>query len=237
MENQRIVLLVEDNPKLNEINCRALETEGYLLLSALTLAEAEAHLQNHEPDVILLDVMMPDGDGMEFCKTIRNSTRAHILFLTARARDEDKLRGLDTGGDDYITKPYKLEELLSRVRAVMRRRGMEEKDRAPSLIQRGSLVLNLHTHQALLKGVDMNLTHKEFGVLRVLAETMGNLFSKEDLYLTVWKRTLQEDDRPVKSVIYRLRKKLEAGEGGLLIATVRGEGYRLDFEKNIKKPL
>jgi DNA-binding response OmpR family regulator len=115
------VLLVEDNPKLNEINRRALEKAGCAVLTALTLHEARAYMAQNAPDVILLDVMLPDGDGINFCGEIRDATDAHILFLTSKTEYENRVRGLETGGDDYITKPYKLEEMLARVNAALRR--------------------------------------------------------------------------------------------------------------------
>jgi len=110
------ILLVEDNEELNEINRRMLVYEGYEVLTARTLVDARKLLSARKPDVILLDVIMPDGDGIDFCGEIRETTDAHILFLTSKDADVDRIRGLDSGGDDYITKPYKLEEMLSRVR-------------------------------------------------------------------------------------------------------------------------
>lgn len=107
------VLLIEDNVKLNEINRRALESQGYSVTTALTLAAAREHLARFAPDVILLDVVLPDGSGYDFCREIRRSTDAHILFLTPRREHEEKLRGISLGGDDYITKPFRLDVLAS----------------------------------------------------------------------------------------------------------------------------
>lgn len=124
MEPKGLVLLVEDNAELNANNARVLRMLGYEVHPALSLAEARAWLEKHEPDIILLDVMLPDGDGIDFCAGIRGATGAHILFLTARTEHADLVLGLANGGDDYITKPFHPEELLARVEAAMRRRRM-----------------------------------------------------------------------------------------------------------------
>lgn len=127
MNAKGTVLLVEDNTELNANNARALNMRGYAVYPALTLAEARVWLGKNEADVVLLDVMLPDGDGIDFCAEIRGEplcTAAHILFLTAKTGHEDRLRGLADGGDDYITKPFHPEELLARVEAAMRRRNM-----------------------------------------------------------------------------------------------------------------
>ncbi len=118
------VLLVEDNKELNTGSARALTMMGYEAYQALTLAEAREHLAKIEPDIILLDVMLPDGDGMDFCAEIRDTTRAHILYLTGKADRADIVDGLAKGGDDYITKPFNPDELFARIDAAMRRRSM-----------------------------------------------------------------------------------------------------------------
>lgn len=127
MSFRGIVLLVEDNAELNANNNRALKVHGYCVHSALTLAEARDWLQDNSPDIILLDVMLPDGDGIDFCAEIRHppiSSKAHVLFLTAKTHHADRIRGLASGGDDYITKPFHLQELIARVESAMRRRNM-----------------------------------------------------------------------------------------------------------------
>ena len=214
------VLLVEDNADLNEINRRALELNGYTVLTALTLAQARAHLSCQNPQVILLDVKLPDGDGVGFCGEIRAVTDAHIIFLTSNTGHEDKIKGLNTGGDDYITKPYKLEELTARVAAAMRRRAM---GRPENNIVKGPLVLDTVADKAYLNGKDMRLTQKEFGLLYTLACSEGQILSKEHLYETVWKLPVNDDARAVKTHISNIRKKLMGY--GYDIFVSRGEGY------------
>ncbi len=222
------VLLVEDNEKLNEINRRALESEGCTVLTALTLACARAHLKSCRPGVILLDVMLPDGDGIDFCREIRSGTDAHILFLTSRLEHADRIRGLDTGGDDYITKPYKLDEMLSRVRAVLRRRSM---DKSPAqILEKGSLTLDMAASQAFIGGVNLELTPKEFSLLFLLLRHYGEALNKTLLYEEVWKQPLAGDGRTLWQHMSRLKRKLEAAsDSALTVFTVRGEGYSLEM--------
>lgn len=224
--SRKTILLVEDNERLNEINRRALEADGCEVLTASTLAQARAHLKARRVELILLDVMLPDGDGIAFCGEIRRQTDAHILFLTSKLAHNDKIRGLETGGDDYITKPYKLGELLSRVRAALRRRAMSASSSPAHTITREPLVLDTLSGQAFLNGVDMQLSQKEFAVLRVLVENEGKNLSKESVYQTVWGQPMNDDDTAVKTAVSRLRKKLEGG--GFGITALRGEGYRFE---------
>jgi DNA-binding response OmpR family regulator len=223
MTDDRTILLVEDNVKLNEINRRALEKEGLTVLTALTLAEARAHLKTHAPEVILLDVLLPDGDGVDFCAEIRGGTDAHILFLTSRIEHADRLRGLDTGGDDYITKPYLLAEMLSRVRAVLRRRDLARAKPPERTLALGALTLDTVASQAFIDGEELQITGKEFSVLLLFVQSAGKELSAEWLYETAWRQPLAGDKQSVKTIVSRLRKKLEPH--GFEIAAVRGGGY------------
>jgi DNA-binding response OmpR family regulator len=222
----RTVLLVEDNEKLNAINRRALETAGYRVLTALTLAAAREHLAAYNADVILLDVVLPDGDGADFCGEIREKTDAHILFLTSKREHVDKIKGLAVGGDDYITKPFKLDELLLRVTAAMRRRDMEAAKPPVQTMTVGPLTLDSAAIQAILNGKDLRLSPKEFSVLRLLVQSKGKAISKEALYEAAWNQPMNVDDTAIKTAISRLRRKL--GAEGFRITSTRGEGYRFE---------
>jgi DNA-binding response OmpR family regulator len=204
----RKVLLIEDNKKLNETNRRALQLEGYDVLTAWTLREARECLARHRPEVILLDILLPDGNGIDFCEEIRRDTDAHILFLTSLLEHEDRIRGLDTGGDDYITKPYMLSEMLSRVRAAMRRRDIDAAKPPVRTVTLGSLTLDTITGKVIFGGEDVPLKTKEFAVLRLLTENNGKLFTAEEIYTTVWGIDSNGDTRTVKVHISALRKKL-----------------------------
>lgn len=217
MDRPGKVLLVEDNRELNENNSRALKMMGYDVHPALTLKAAREYLAGHDPDIILLDVMLPDGDGMDFCSEIRGSTRAHILFLTAKTEQADTLRGLNSGGDDYITKPFHPKELLARVEAVMRRRNMTDK------LKKGSLTLDVLAGQAFVGNTDLLLQPREFAALHMLVQREGEIIDAETLYEKAWGRPLAGDRNTLQVTVSKLRKKLVPA--GYDIAAERGKGY------------
>jgi DNA-binding response OmpR family regulator len=225
----KTILLVEDNEKMNSINRRALEMQGYSVLTSRSIARARQHVENPDIDldVILLDISLPDGNGVDFCREIRDKTSAHILFLTAVRDDETLLNSLEIGGDDYITKPYKLEEMLARVKAAIRRRGMMD-EKATKTIITGTLTLDPVGPHAILDGKDMQLTAKEFLVLYYLVKHKGETLSSETLYKLAWQREMINDDHAVKNLVYRLRQKLETDDGPYRIAAARNQGYRFE---------
>ncbi|NLO83889.1 MAG: response regulator transcription factor [Clostridiales bacterium] len=222
MTNQGIILLVEDNHELNIANSRVLRLRGYEVLTALTLQEAREKLSQAQPDIILLDVMLPDGDGFAFCKEIRDTTKAHILFLTAKSEPHDLIQGLSNGGDDYITKPFHPEELLARIAAAMRRRDMVSQENV-KIIQKGSLVLDIVASRASLDDVDLSLTPREFSLLMLLVQNEDQILSAEIIYEKVWKANLHGDKNAVQAAISKLRHKLE--HTGYIINFQRGRGY------------
>jgi DNA-binding response OmpR family regulator len=223
MDNQGTVLLIEDNAALNDANSRALRLRGFTVLTALTLTKARNILYEHEPDVILLDVMLPDGDGFSFCEEIRGKTAAHILFLTAKTEQEDMVRGLTGGGDDYITKPFHPEELMARVGAAMRRR----KIGVPAdVLVKGALTLDIVAQTAHVNGIDLRLTQKEFALLLLLAQNEGKVMSTDLIYEKVWKAPLTGDKNAVQTAVSRLRRKM-AGTG-YDICSYRGKGYAFE---------
>jgi DNA-binding response OmpR family regulator len=175
MPHKGVVLLVEDNVQLNTANSRALRLHGYETHTAQTLSGARGLLSQMEPDVILLDVMLPDGDGVDFCAEIRGKTQAHILFLTAKTAGGDRVRGLLTGGDDYIMKPFHPAELMARIAAVMRRRRME-KAPAKALVK-GGLTLDIVALQAFAEGNNLSLSPKEFALLLLFAQNEDKIMS------------------------------------------------------------
>lgn len=220
-ECKGLVLLIEDNEELNIANSRALGLRGYEVVAALTLAEAEQKLAQTQPDIILLDVMLPDGDGFAFCEKIRADTRAHILFLTAKTEHEDMVRGLSGGGDDYIAKPFHPAELLARIDAAMRRRKM---DKTPAKrMNKGTLSLDVKAAQAFIGGSDLTLTPKEFSLLLLLVEHEGSIVTAHTIYQTLWNAPLGDNKNALQAIISKLRQKIKfAGYG---IRTERGKGY------------
>ena len=221
MSNSGLILLVEDNADLNESNSRVLTRRGYEVQSALTLAEARVQLAEIEPDIILLDVELPDGNGIDFCEEIRDKTAAHILFLTSKIEHENMVLGLKFGGDDYITKPFHLDELLVRIDAAMRRRGMDKKP--VQRIEKGTLTLDIMATQAFISGEDLALTPKEFSLLLLLVQNEGKVLSADFVYEKTWNQPLNGDKNSLKSIFSRLRPKIEPA--GYIIQSLRGQGY------------
>lgn len=219
------ILLVEDNAKILRGNRRMLEWEGYEVSAAMTLDEARAQLTEEFPDVIVLDIMLPDGSGLDFIRELRKSTRAGIpvLMLTGLTTQEDIQRGLKSGGDDYLTKPYNFEILLARVEALLRR-----SERVPDRIAKGRLTLDMAASVASLDDVDLLLTQKEFALLLIFVQNLERFIDGEYLYEKVWKQPLTNDNNALKSSIKRLRSKINGS--GWQITWSRGEGYCFEKE-------
>ncbi len=224
MSDKGLILLIEDNEELNVVNSRALKLREYQVLTAKSLEEARIQLRWHKPDIILLDVMLPDGNGYDFCSEIRNQTDSHIIFLTARVEHEDVIHGLSVGADDYITKPFHPEELLSRIGAVMRRRDIDKGKY--QVIRKGTLTLDRVSLQAKIEDKDLMLSPKEFALLLLLMQHSGEVISTEELYEKVWGKFSGESKNAVQTTVSRLRKKLL---GTCDITMMRGKGYMLDI--------
>ncbi|MCL1877447.1 MAG: response regulator transcription factor [Defluviitaleaceae bacterium] len=221
MVHNGTILLVEDDKDLNNANRRALELKRYAVHTALTLAEAREHLITLQPDIILLDVNLPDGDGFSFCDEIRGTTAAHIIFLTAKTGHEDILQGLSGGGDDYISKPFHMAELLARVESAMRRRRIAV---PMETLTRGGLTLDLLANRVFINGEEIEaLPQKAFDVLFLLVQNEGKFMSAEYIYEKVWARPMGEDSSALQIAISRLRKGL--APFGYDIRMVRNKGY------------
>lgn len=227
MESKGTVLLVEDNKDLNDANTQALKLDGYSVLSAETIKEARELIGGAEPDVILLDVMLPDGDGFDFCEEIRNKTKAHIIFLTAKTAHEDMVRGLKGGGDNYITKPFHSEEMLVKVGAAIRRRELDKIP--PDTHQTGNITLEIIAGRAIINSVDLMLTKQEFSLLLALARNEGKAMSVDELYQKAWGQPMCGEKRALQKRVSELKNKLQGGKCSHAINTVYGTGYC--FEK------
>ncbi|MGW4028642.1 response regulator transcription factor [Streptomyces sp. NPDC004838] len=228
MTTKQRLLLVEDEPTLRELLSASLRLAGFHVVLAETGAQALDAVRDEHPDLIVLDVMLPDTDGFEVARRLREQPSAGdghppILFLTARDAAEDRISGLRMGGDDYVTKPFNLEELILRIQAVLRRtNGRQPDDR----LTVGDLELNVAGHQATRGGVPVPLSPTEFNLLRVLMENAGQVLSREQLLEQVWHYDFGGDDSIVASYISYLRRKIDTGQAKL-IHTVRGTGYVL----------
>ncbi|MGW6459975.1 response regulator transcription factor [Streptomyces sp. NPDC055078] len=228
MTTRQRLLLVEDEPTLRELLSASLRLAGFHVVPAETGAQALDAVRDEHPDLIVLDVMLPDTDGFEVARRLRErpspgDRHPPILFLTARDAAEDRISGLRAGGDDYVTKPFNLEELILRIQAVLRRtNGRQSEDR----LTVGDLELDVASHQATRGGVPVPLSPTEFNLLRVLIENAGQVLSRTQLLEEVWHYDFGGDDSIVASYISYLRRKIDTGQVKL-IHTVRGTGYVL----------
>ena len=221
------VLIVEDEAALVTMLRYNLESEGYRVSEAVDGEEAILLVIEEPPDLILLDWMLPSLSGIEVCRRIRRNESARdvpIIMLTARGEDSDRVLGLDSGADDYITKPFSPRELMARVRAVLRRSQPSDHER----LVYGDIEMDLARHRVQRGGRDLHLGPTEYRLLRHFLESPGRVFSREQLLDAVWGRDVYVETRTVDVHIRRLRKTLN--EGGLpdLIRTVRSAGYAID---------
>jgi len=223
------VLVVDDDTKTVELVKLYLNRDGYRVLTAYNGLEALQQARERQPDLIVLDLMLPGMDGLEVCRTLRDETDVPIIMLTARSTDQDKLAGLDLGADDYVTKPFSPKELAARVRAVLRRLPGE---RGPDEIQHGKLTLDFLKQEASISGKPLNLTPIEFKLLGVLMKEPGRVFSRAQLIEKALGIDYQGFDRTIDVHILNLRKKLETDANRpLYIKTVYGIGYKFSGDK------
>lgn len=221
------ILLIDDDAHIRDVVRFALSREGFTVTEAENGAEGLAAAERDPPDLILLDVMMPEMDGTEVCRRLRRSSRVPIIFLSSRDEEIDRVLGLELGGDDYVSKPFSPRELVARVKAVLRR--MEPRDPAPapaSEIRHGRLRLDLEGFCAYWGEAELVLTVTEFGLLRTLAERPAKVFSRDALMDGAYAMEHYVSDRTVDSHIRRVRAKFQA-IGGAPIETVHGLGYKL----------
>ncbi|HLW44873.1 MAG TPA: response regulator transcription factor [Acidimicrobiales bacterium] len=227
-EGERI-LVVDDEPFITDLLSAALRFEGFSVEVAGSGREALQVATPGRHDLVMLDVMMPDLEGTEVCRRLRdNGVSVPVVFLTARDSTEDKVHGLGMA-DDYVTKPFSLEELVARVRAVLRRAGHEGPDAAE--LRFADLVMNVDTHEVWRDGHAVELTATEFRVLQYLLEHPRRVVPKSELLDRVWDYSFSGDPNIVETYISYLRKKLDEHGGPSLIHTVRGVGYSLRLPK------
>ena len=226
----KTVLIVEDERAIVEILKFNLKREGYETLEALDGETGLLLAQTKDPDLILLDVMLPKMNGFDICRTLRDESRTTpIIMLTAREEEMDKVFGLETGADDYMTKPFSMKELMARVKANIRRRSMEytpAQTTAANTVEANGLLLNQDTYQVTKNGAPVDLTQKEYDLLSYLIRERGKVFSREDLMQRVWNYDYYGDMRTVDVTVRRLREKIEDDPGKpQYILTRRGVGY------------
>jgi two-component system phosphate regulon response regulator PhoB len=222
------VLIVEDEEPLMLLLRYNLEAEGYDVDSVSRGDEAEIRLREQVPDIVLLDWMLPGLSGIELCRRIRarsETERLPVIMLTARGEEGDRIRGLSTGADDYIVKPFSVPELLARVRALLRR---TKPAHIATLLRAGDIELDRETHRVRRAGQELHLGPTEFRLLEFLMQSPGRVFSREHLLNAVWGHDVYIDERTVDVHVGRLRKAINLPRKPDPIRTVRGAGYSFD---------
>jgi two-component system, OmpR family, response regulator len=216
------LLVVDDEPNIAELLAASLRFAGFAVVTASNGAEAVAAAVEHRPDLVLLDVMLPDVDGFVVLRRLRDAYRpVPVVFLTARDAGDDKVAGLTLGGDDYVTKPFSLEEVVARIRAVLRRAGHEAKTERLTV---GDVELDDESHEVRRAGKPIDLSPTEFNLLRYLMRNAGRVVSKSQIIDVVWGYDFDGDPNIVETYVSYLRRKLDDGDTSP-IHTVRGVGY------------
>ncbi|MCM1570165.1 MAG: response regulator transcription factor [Roseburia sp.] len=216
------ILLVEDNESIILGVSYLLKEEGYDVLTAQSVTETEELLARKNPDLILLDISLPDGSGFQLCRAIRESRKLPIIFLTAREEEADVVRGLELGADDYIIKPFRNRELISRIKSVLRRSG-----RGASVLVCQGICLDTESGRVTCDGAEVMLTKLEYRILATMMGNLGKLFTREEILAGIWDISGNfVNDNTLSVTMKRIREKL--GEKGKLIKTIRGIGYRMD---------
>ena len=225
------LLLIEDEDSLAYTLKTFFEKKNFNVEIVKDGEDALFQAESMKPDIVLLDWMLPNMSGLEICRqirTVKDIKKTHIIFLTAKGEEEDKLRGLDTGADDYITKPFSQMELLARINALLRRSNPSNLD--DELSYKKTIIMNLKTHRVKREGKEVKLNPKEFDLLKLFMENPGKVFSRDQLLDKIW-GNINVEPRTVDVHIRRLRKNINVNNTKDLIRTVRSSGYSLDIVK------
>ena len=221
------ILIIEDEPDIRKTIDYNLSKESFEVFQAASIAEGEQAIQQHKPDLVILDLMLPDGSGLTLCRDIKSDPATKntlVILLTAKADELDRVIGFELGADDYVTKPFSVRELILRVKAILKRRASEERQPADPSYTFGALTLNLEAHQVFINDLEVGFTALEFRLLKHLIDRKGRVQSRDQLLEEVWGYSAEVTTRTVDTHIKRLREKL--GSTGEYIQTIRGVGYR-----------
>ncbi|HEX2099702.1 MAG TPA: response regulator transcription factor [Candidatus Synoicihabitans sp.] len=225
------VLIVDDEADVTDLVAYHLKAKGYLVETVNDPHRSIGVARSFLPNLVILDVMMPELSGIQICRMLRADPRlkqVSILFLTARAEEDDRIQGLETGADDYLAKPFSTRELVLRVQALLRRLGPGGGDE-PRQLSAGAIILDIDRHEVRLQGQPIELTATEFKLLRLLMERRGRVQTREHLLINVWNYETEIETRTVDTHVRRLREKL--GTEADWIETIRGVGYRMAERK------
>ena len=221
------ILVVEDEPDINKTVSYNLANEGFHPVSALNLKEADDQLSSNNISLIILDLMLPDGSGLDFCKTLKSSNiykNIPIIIVTAKGDEVDKVVGFELGADDYVTKPFSVRELMLRIKAILKRNTQERNSNSSTVFTFEGLTISDDSHEVFVNNIEINLTALEFKLLKHLVDRRGRVQTRDQLLEEVWGYSSHVTTRTVDTHVKRLREKLN--EMGKHIQTIRGVGYR-----------
>ncbi len=221
------ILVVDDEEDVTELVAFHLRAKGYEVAALNDPNKALARSKEFEPDLVILDVMMPDLSGIQICRLLRADkefAEVPVLFLTARAGENDRVTGLEVGADDYVCKPFSPRELVLRVQSLLRRSASGSKEPEPAVLEAGPISVDVERHEVRVAGEPVELTATEFRLLTLLMQRKGRVQSREQLLINVWNYDEEMETRTVDTHVRRIREKLGAGADS--IETVRGVGYR-----------
>jgi len=229
--NKEIILVVDDEREIRDLIGIYLSNDGYSVIKVSNGVEALNVLKEENVDLIILDLMMPIMDGLEACMRIRENKNMPIIMLSAKSEDMDKIKGLTTGADDYVSKPFNPLELLARVKSQLRRYKrlnlIGEKDE--SIVEVDDLYINTNTHEVKIGDKDVRLTPREFDILLFIAKNRGSVFNVKKIYEAVWKEEFMESDNTIMVHIRKIREKIEENpRKPRFIKTVWGVGYKIE---------
>lgn len=222
-----MIYCVEDDDGIRQLEVYTLKSSGYSVAGFSNAKDFFAAVDESLPELVILDIMLPETDGVSILKMLREGARTKsipVIMATAKGQEYDKVLALDLGADDYLVKPFGMMEMVSRVRAVLRRSGKKSED--TKLLRIGSIVLDIIKHRVMAEGKEIELTFKEFELLRLLMSHPGMAFTRDKLLTDIWGQDYDGETRTVDVHIRTLRQKL--GKSGDIIETVRGVGYRME---------
>ncbi len=222
-----VVLIVEDEPSYVDALSIGLVGEGFVVAAASTIADARTQFVAVKPDILLLDVMLPDGSGVDFCRELRATSSVPIIMVTARSEEVDVILGLEFGASDYVTKPYRLRELIARIRAILRRSGSEPA--SDVIMSIGEFRIDTVRRSVVRDGAELELSRKEFDLLALFASRLGQVVTRDECLDEIWWGRDLADTRTLDTHVKRLRQKLETDPSNPIhLLTIRGVGFRLD---------
>jgi two-component system response regulator RegX3 len=226
LQGRNTIMIVEDEESYQDALNVGLSVEGFVVVGATNIAEARALLLTSKPDLVLLDVMLPDGSGIDYCRELHDTTHIPVIMVTARTSEVDVVLGLEIGAADYVTKPYRLRELVARIRAVLRRPVTTEDD---EVISFGDLRIDFSRRTVTRKNQEVELSRKEFDLLALFATRLGQVVTREVCLDTLWWGLELSDTRTLDTHVKRLRQKIEDDPANPRhLITIRGVGFRLD---------